>query len=294
MKRLIIAASLVAAVAAASAFAVHEAGDAQHRDPSPPPAAQTPQPPSAPVQPATRDGHRVPSSAPKTGQAVPRSPEARNEPDRQPRPPRGSVVIPYPVGPWWYPYPPYRGWRVYADWESAGIRIDVTPNDAQVYVDRYYAGVVDDYDGIFQRLTVRPGPHLLDIRKPGYRSLVFEVNLVPGESITYRRTMEPSTDDRETGTVPTSPGFDEGAAPPVASGRSGDVKFDVTPDDAEIYVDGFYAGIVDDFDGTQHLQLSPGTHRLSIERTGYEKIDVDILIASERTLTYRAQLKRQP
>ena len=32
----------------------------------------------------------------------------------------------------------------------------VDPAEARVYVDGYYAGTVDDFDGLFQRLNVSP------------------------------------------------------------------------------------------------------------------------------------------
>src|SRR5207245_6501194 len=47
------------------------------------------------------------------------------------------------AGPWGW-YPPYRYYNVGP--ESA-IRFDVKPNNAEVYVDGYYAGIVDDFDG---------------------------------------------------------------------------------------------------------------------------------------------------
>jgi len=53
-----------------------------------------------------------------------------------------------------YPFPPYRYPNIHAD---ASVRLDVSPRDAEVYVDGYYAGVVDDFDGILQRLRVEPG-----------------------------------------------------------------------------------------------------------------------------------------
>ncbi|HUK33102.1 MAG TPA: PEGA domain-containing protein [Vicinamibacterales bacterium] len=174
----------------------------------------------------------------------------------------------------------------------------MTPKDAQVYVDRYYAGVVDDYDGVFQHLTLRPGAHLVEIRKTGYRSLAIEVNLYPGESITYRRAMEPSTEALE-GCSPVTalpPGVEEGAAPPPfdLSASPGDVKFDVTPNTAEIDLDGFYAGIVNDFNGSQHLQVAAGRHHVSLKAPGYETIDVELSIASDQTITYRATMKKSP
>jgi hypothetical protein len=180
---------------------------------------------------------------------------------------------------------------VYADWETASVRLEVSPKEAQVYVDRFYAGVVDDFDGIFQRLTLRPGPHLIEVRKDGYRTLAIEVNLYPGQSVTYRRTMEPATGLE----IAVAPGFDEGAVPPVSAEAyvpPGDVRLDVTPKDAAVYADGYYAGIVDDFNGAQHLVLAPGRHHLSIRLDGYQGTEVDVMVETGGTTTYRASLKK--
>lgn len=133
--------------------------------------------------------HRNPGDAPKTGEATPR-PQPRNNPDR-PRPPRGGpvVVVPGSAWPWWYPYPyhypPYGGWRIYDDWQTANIRVDVEPSDAQVFADRYYAGVVDDFDGIFQRLHIDSGAHRIQVRAQGYEPLEFEVRITPEHTTTY-------------------------------------------------------------------------------------------------------------
>ena len=79
---------------------------------------------------------------------------------------------PYWFGdPWYggYPYPPYGYYR----WEpEASVRIEVTPRDAEVYVDGYYAGNVDDFDGSFQRLRVEPGEHEIAIFREGFRTRV--------------------------------------------------------------------------------------------------------------------------
>jgi hypothetical protein len=53
----------------------------------------------------------------------------------------------------------------------------VTPRDAEVYVDGYYAGNVDDYDGSFQRLRVEPGEHEIAIFRDGYRAFRQKVYL---------------------------------------------------------------------------------------------------------------------
>ena len=300
MKRISLAITLVALVVASSGFILYEARGAQHRQPAHPGQSQ-PAPPARPAQPG--DGHAAPPQAPPTGRAVPRPPEARNEPEHPRRgPERGPVVIPYPGWPLWgypypYGYPPYGGWRVYGDWETASVRLDVSPKDAKVYVDGYYAGVVDDFDGVFQHLTLKAGPHLVEIRKTGYTALAVELNLYPGESITYRRTMEPSgVESGAPAPLPVEPGFEEGAAPPLPEDLAeppGSLRVDVTPKDAAVLVDGFYAGIADDFSGSQRLQLAPGRHHIRIELAGYRTIDVDVTIASARSITYRASLERR-
>ena len=79
-----------------------------------------------------------------------------------------------------YGYPAY-GRR--DDWGR--VRIKVKPRDAEVFVDGYFAGRVDDFDGVFQRLHVDPGPHRFEIRAEGYQPLMFELLIQPDRSMTY-------------------------------------------------------------------------------------------------------------
>ena len=78
--------------------------------------------------------------------------------------------IGYPSG---YGYPQsaytYRG--------DGQLRLKIRPREAQVFVDGYYAGVVDDFDGVFQRLHLEPGPHRIEVRAPGYETLTFDVQI---------------------------------------------------------------------------------------------------------------------
>src|SRR5439155_20300398 len=64
-----------------------------------------------------------------------------------------------------YP-PPYRYARA-----DASLRIEATPKQAEVYVDGYYAGIVDDFDGTFQRLHAQPGQHEITLYLDGYRTV---------------------------------------------------------------------------------------------------------------------------
>jgi len=90
--------------------------------------------------------------------------------------PQRTVIYPPWYGPWGYPYGygggyPYPGqypYRYYSD--DADLRIQTTPRETEVYIDGARAGIVDDFDGVFQRLHLRPGDHEVTLYLQGYRS----------------------------------------------------------------------------------------------------------------------------
>ena len=118
---------------------------------------------------------------------------------------RRAYVVPYgyrPSGyrPGWnvnlYFGRPYGGGYAYRD-RSYGyysfspglvygaLRIVDAPRDARVFVDGYYAGEVDDYDGIFQRLNLEPGPHQIEIEVyQGAPPIAYDVYIEPGRTVT--------------------------------------------------------------------------------------------------------------
>ena len=68
---------------------------------------------------------------------------------------------------------------------TGGLRLKVTPREAEVYVDGYYAGHVDDFDGARQKLKVAEGPHRIELRAEGYETATFDVVIIVGETTTY-------------------------------------------------------------------------------------------------------------
>jgi hypothetical protein len=70
------------------------------------------------------------------------------------------------------------------------LRLKVQPREAQVYVDGYYVGEVDSFDGMFQKLTIEEGAHRIEIRATGFETAQFEVIIIPGETITYKGDMK--------------------------------------------------------------------------------------------------------
>jgi hypothetical protein len=78
---------------------------------------------------------------------------------------------------------------------------------------------------------------------------------------------------------------------PGASAYGG-VALDITPPDADVWVDGQYAGKVQDFDGTtQPLTLTPGTHRIEVQAPGYQPMTVDVWIQAGQVVPYRGDLQ---
>ena len=104
----------------------------------------------------------------------------------------------------WYPpsyYSGYYGGGYYGGGGGGGyyggffdegeLRIDVSPRFADVYVDGYFAGRVDDFDGVFQSLKLESGPHHIQIVAPGFTTLDFDVRIEQGRKITYRGALQP-------------------------------------------------------------------------------------------------------
>jgi hypothetical protein len=85
---------------------------------------------------------------------------------------------PYHGYPYGYGYS-YRGAYGYVASVRAEIRLDVVPLTAQVFIDGYVAGTVDEFNGVFQRLRLSPGTHQITLYLDGYRTVTQNVRLAP-------------------------------------------------------------------------------------------------------------------
>ncbi len=156
----------------------------------------------------------------------------------------GSIFLsPYPAygaaygGQWGYVYPP-PPYPIYAP--DSSVRLEVTPKEAQVFVDGYYAGIVDDFDGAFQRLHTPPGAHEIELYMDGYhvaRQRVFlpvndtfkikyqMVKLGPGDQPEARpQPIAPPTAQEggyppPDGYAPQGGGYPQGYPPPQGQGQ---------------------------------------------------------------------------
>lgn len=73
----------------------------------------------------------------------------------------------------------------------------------------------------------------------------------------------------------------------------GELRLEVRPRDAQVFVDGAYAGVVDDYDGAfQALKLEPGTYHITIMAPGYRTLEFDVRIPPRQKINYRGELVR--
>jgi len=72
-----------------------------------------------------------------------------------------------------------------------GVALEMSPYDADVFVDGGYAGKVADFDGTTQPLTLMAGTHRIEVQAPGYAPLVFDVVVEGGQVIPYRGDLRP-------------------------------------------------------------------------------------------------------
>jgi hypothetical protein len=79
---------------------------------------------------------------------------------------------------------------------------------------------------------------------------------------------------------------------PPAPGR---LILDVEPDTAQVFADGYYVGVPDDFGAARGGGLiEAGPHRIDISATGYEPVTLDLRVTAGQSMTYRAVLKPNP
>jgi hypothetical protein len=186
--------------------------------------------------------------------------------------------------PFWSPWywPPVYGYGYYRSYASE-LRIMATPREAEVYVDGYLVGTVDDFDGWSQRLRIQPGEHEIELFLEGYRSVRQKMLFRPGETYKIRAAlgksepsdppaMRPAPAPGATAGEPASPQVErERVRPPArhADARGfGTLAIRVQPADAVILVDGERWDRPEG-EARLSLDLAPGAHEVEVRRDGH-------------------------
>jgi hypothetical protein len=71
------------------------------------------------------------------------------------------------------------------------VSFEITPGNAQLFVDGSYIGTVDQFTPTTQPLGLTPGRHHIEIRAQGYRTMVFDADIIAGQVIPYQGAMQP-------------------------------------------------------------------------------------------------------
>jgi hypothetical protein len=69
------------------------------------------------------------------------------------------------------------------------VTLEITPRTAEVYADGDLVGVVDDFSPSTPGLTLPPGRHHIEVRAPGYATMVLETDVQAGQVVPYRGSL---------------------------------------------------------------------------------------------------------
>ena len=202
-------------------------------------------------------------------------------------------------GPWYWPPMYAYGYYSYA----SEVRVLATPREAEVYVDGYLVGTVDDFDGWSQRLRIQPGEHEIELFLEGYRSVRQKMLFRPGETYKIRATLERADASDSPATRPTPAPGTATAEPPMPSGPErerppvhragaqgfGTLAIRVQPSDAVVLVDGERWDRPEG-EARLSLDLAPGPHDVEVRRDGHRTYRTTIEVKPGEITTVNVSL----
>ena len=216
-----------------------------------------------------------------------------------------------------YPYPSPYPYRYYNVDPGAAMRIEVTPHQAEVYLDGYYAGIVDDFNGTFQRLRARPGAHEIVLYLDGYRTVHQQLYLTPKNTIKVKYAMEPLAAGEQPEARPEAPPPPQMAsqAPPMAPppgmpGRGpatrrapqgpprgnasayGTLAIRVQPIDADVLIDGEVWHTQEAPDRLV-IEVAEGPHTVEIRKAGYRSFVTQVHVRRGESTPLNVSLRTQ-
>ena len=141
-----------------------------------------------------------------------------------------------------------------------------TQRDSGVWIDGKYAGYVKELKGN-RKVMLPPGEHEISIRQAGYKDFTKKLVVEPDQIQTIDVVMEENTKAIYPGT------------------NAAELRLDIRPKRAAVFVDDGYMGHGSDFGGRFHSMLvSPGTHRLKVTLDGYRTYETEInVLASNKS-----------
>jgi hypothetical protein len=140
-----------------------------------------------------------------------------------------------------------------------------------VWIDGEYVGYISELKGP-RKVLLLPGDHTIEVRHLGYKNFVEKIVVEPGQPQTISVTL--AKDPRA-------------QLPTVTA----EIKLEVTPDRAAVFVDGGFIGPVRDFGGLgRALLVEPGKHRIKIAMPGYQPFETDVNLLPNQKFTLKTEL----
>jgi hypothetical protein len=134
-----------------------------------------------------------------------------------------------------------------------------------VWIDGQYVGYLGELKGS-KKIMLLPGDHELAIRQAGYMDFTEKVTVEPKQVLLVPVRMTK-------------------AANVIWPKVTAQLKVDIQPDRAAVFVDDKFLGHAAEFGGSFHsMLLSPGTHRIKVELPGYQTFESDVtLVAGQKS-----------
>ena len=144
-------------------------------------------------------------------------------------------------------------------------------NTSGVWVDGQYVGYLNELKGS-KKLLLLPGEHEITVRQGGYLDFVQKLSVRAGEKQTISVKMEKDT--RVT-------------LPKITA----EIKLDVKPNRAAVFVDGVFVGHVAEFGGIgRALLVAPGRHEIKITLPGYQTFETAIELMANQKSTLKTEM----
>lgn len=140
-----------------------------------------------------------------------------------------------------------------------------------VWIDGQYVGYVDELKDD-KKILLLPGEHEIAVRQSGYRDFAQKVVVEPRKRTILQVVMLK----------------DPRAQFPKVTAQ---IKLQVTPERAAVFVDDAYVGSVKEFMGMGHgMLVSPGKHRIKIALPGYRAFDTEVNLLPRQKITIKTDL----
>jgi hypothetical protein len=142
-----------------------------------------------------------------------------------------------------------------------------------VWIDGQYVGYLGELKGS-NRLRLLPGNHEISVRQAGYSDFSKKLVIEPRMVVDVRVSME--RDPRFVYPDPKT---------------SSEVRLDIQPSRAAVFLDDYYVGTVDEYYGVEHAMLVvPGKHRFKIALPGYRTFETEVDLAPRQKFALKTDL----